>query len=136
MLEYPLTYNNLSLDSLALSLPPYHVPLKPDDHHDLADDTAASDVADSPPSALSSYSPYAQSHDHLRSRSFDSSDSPPTTSAGHDDAYHQRLAVEDARFAFTPPPQTQPYFYDRRQSEPNAVRYRPAYHHAASAAAS
>ncbi|GJE90917.1 hypothetical protein PsYK624_070630 [Phanerochaete sordida] len=132
MLEYPPSYH-LSLDALSLSLPPYHdakdhlphpphlPPVSP------PSEPAVSDSADSPPSALSSYySPYPPSHDHRRSGSFDSL-SPPTSAPGQDDLHHPRVPVEDARFAFSPPPHA-PHFYaaDRRQSEP-AARYRQPY---------
>ena len=135
MLECPLPsyhsyHSNLSLDELALSLPHYHSSNKDAlpviDH----DDTAASDVADSPPtppSALSafSYHPYALTHDHRREGSFDASSvSPPASSVGPDDPHHPRIPVEDARFAFSPPAANEPYLYDRRISEPNPARYR------------
>lgn len=123
MLEYPHnTPYSLSLDALSLSVHPFHsvkdpAPVSP---------PPASDAdADSPPSALSSsYSPHTYAHDHRRSVSYDSSVSPPTSAQGDDRHPHPRIAVDDAQFAYAAPPHAQHYFYDRRQSEPDAARYR------------
>lgn len=128
MLEYPISYN-LSLDTLSLSLPAYHDakdPVSAPGPVSPPSEPAASD-ADSSPSALSAYSPYALSHDHRRSGSFESSVSPPASAPSLDGLHHPRVPVEDAHFAFSPPPSNTHYIYnDRRQSLPN-VRYRHSY---------